>query len=367
MTQETPSGDKPTCILALQGGGAMGAYHIGALQALCEHRFDPDWISGISIGAINGAIMAGNPPETRLAKLEAFWETISRVALIPSFGDTATRTLRHILSFAQTLEFGQPGFFTPRLVNPWLAAPGVAATSYYDTAPLYATLDEVVDFARLNDQKTRLSVGATHVETGRLVFFDTAKMAGRFGPQHVVASCSLPPGFPATAIDGGNYWDGGCVSNSPLQAVIDDMPSGHVVVFIIDLWSASGAAPDTMAGVAWRAKQIRYASEVTGHLDWVATKLKLLRIMRRLGQPTTKPLPERVDLVHIIYHPGEDQIPSSDAEFSRGSLAMRRDAGLADMRVALAERPWLRPESADHLGCLVHRVTPAGVATLPAG
>lgn len=355
---------KAFCILVLQGGGAMGAYHIGAFQAMREHEFEPDWVCGISMGAINGAIIAGNAPEWRLEKLETFWEMISWPSPPMTPSCVQVEMLAHKLSFATTLLAGQPGFFTPRLVNPYFAAPGVAATSFYDTTPLYKTLAATIDFDRLNANRTRLSIGATDIETGTVTFFDTQKKTGRFGPEHVVASSSLPPGFPPTLIGGKYYWDGGCVSNSPLDAVQDDLPSGHTVIFIIDLWSAKGPPPHDMESVAWRAKQIRYASATPQHVDSLASKLNLRNALQWLGDPQgARPIP-RLDLVHIIYHPERDQIPSSDAEFSRTSIAERRLAGLADMRRTLAEKPWLRALNPGHLGCVVHRVTKDGVETL---
>jgi NTE family protein len=354
------AGTKPTCILVLQGGGAMGAYHIGAYQALREAAFEPDWICGISMGAINGAIIAGNAPAQRLDRLDNFWETISRPALLPGFGGTRMRRWEHRFSYAMALTLGQPGFFSPRPIDPYFAAPGIAATSFYDTDALKETLAQAVDFDRLNSGATRLSVGATDVETGKLIFFDTHRMAGRLGPAHVVASGSLPPGFPPTVIDGRCYWDGGCVSNSPLEAVRDDTPAGHAVVFVIDLWSASGPAPDTMMAAAWRAKQIRYASNTPTHVDALATKVNLRRALHLLEAPASKPSPQRLDIVHIVYHPDEDQIPASDAEFSRASIAARREAGLADMRQALIEQPWYRQPTTPHLGAMVHRVSGGG-------
>jgi NTE family protein len=360
----TPPAAKPACVLVLQGGGAMGAYHIGAFQALREAAFEPDWVCGISMGAINGAIIAGNVPGRRLEKLEAFWAAISRPSSIPAFGGIQLRTWEHNLSFARTVLLGQPGFFAPRLVSPYFAPPGTAATSFYDTAPLLETLDALVDFGRLNANTTRLSVAATDVETGVLTFFDTKHKAGRFGPEHVAASGSLPPGFPATQIDGRFYWDGGCVSNSPLEAVLDDTPPGHTVVFVIDLWSAKGPVPETMEAVAWRAKQIQYASNTPHHVEALATKVNLRHALQLLEDSHAVRSDQRFDLVHIIYHPEEDQIPSSDAEFSRASIAARRMAGLADMRRALAKQPWHHVQKPANVGCMVHRVTGDGVTTI---
>jgi NTE family protein len=364
MARASKPASKPTCVLVLQGGGAMGAYQIGALQALQEQDFAPDWVCGISIGAINGAIIAGNPAEQRIARLEAFWDAISRPCAIPEFGSTSLKIWQHTLSFTEALTLGQPGFFKPRPLNPYLAPPGIAATSFYDTSPLYKTLAAAVDFKCLNDGKTRLSVGATDVEKGEIKFFDTRdKSKGPLAAEHVVASGSLPPGFPPTLIDGRFYWDGGAVSNSPLEAVQDDMPPGHTVAFVIDLWSASGKPPDTMSAVTWRAKQIQYASRIRHHVDAVGTKVNLRYAMHRLGYETKPPV-ERLDLVHIIYQPGPDQIPASDAEFSRGSIAVRRAAGLADMRRALAAHPWYDVAKSDQAGCcMIHCVTGSGVST----
>ena len=365
MGLTTSAAAKPACILAMQGGGAMGAYHIGAYQALQEHSFTPDWISGISIGAFNGAIIAGNPPGQGLHKLEAFWSAISRPSLLPADGGVAVRTLEHLFSYAGALSLGQPNFFSPRPINPYFAPPGVAATSFYDTSPLLVTLPQFVDFAWLNAAGPRLSVGVTNVRTGHFSFFDSRGGTGPIGAEHVIASGSLPPGFPATQIGAELYWDGACVSNSPLEALASDPLPGHTVVFLLDLWSASGPAPETMAAVEWRVKQIRYATSTTHHVHALAAKLQLRQASRMLGDPEAASAGNRVNIVHIIYHPGADQISASDAEFSRGSIAERREAGLRDMRRALAEEPWQRTLHARHYGCAVHRVTKDGIETLP--
>ena len=367
---ETPAAAKPACVLVLQGGGALGAYHIGAYQALREARFEPDWICGTSVGAFNAAVIAGNPPDRRLERLTAFWDAISWPDILPPLSGIASRTWADTFSYVQALAFGQPGFFTPRPLNPYLAPPGVAATSFYDTAPLRPTLESVSDFDLLNRGATRLSVSATDVETGRLVFFDTKTIRGRLGPEHIIASGSLPPGFPATPIGGRLYWDGACVSNTPLEAVLDDPPPGHAVAFMIDLWSAGGPPPTTMDEVQWRAAQIQYASRIAHHVDSVATKVNLrhaTRLLREggLGAPEAAATAEqRLDIVHIIYQPGADQIPASAAEFSRPSIAERRAAGYADMRRALEGAPWRRTQKPAHLGCVVHRVAGGRITTL---
>ncbi len=366
---------KPTYVLVLQGGGALGAYHIGAYQALAEHGVPPDWVCGISIGAINAAVIAGNPPERRLARLEALWEAISWPALFEPTGGAALHALYNTASNAEALIFGQPNFFQPRPVNPFFAPPGVAATSFYDTAPLRSTLLRFAAFDLIKAKTTRLSLGATDIATGELRFFDNWQ--DEIGPEHVMASGALPPGFPPVQIGDRAYWDGGCVSNTPLEAVVQQPPAGHTVVFMVDLWSASGKPPRQMNDVLWRQKQIQYASRTAAHIDAVATRVKLGHALRRLRSSgaaasdaavpdDTALAADTLDIVHIVYHPGADQIPNSDAEFSRFSLRERRRAGYRDMTQALAASPWLAPPAPAHLGARVHRVTAAGVTTEPA-
>ena len=362
-------GARPTCVLVLQGGGALGPYHIGAYQALHEQRFAPDWVCGISIGAINAALIAGNAPERRLERLGAFWEAISWPELLPGVEALTAQRWLHTLSYAQALTWGQPGFFTPRPVNPYLASSGTGCDQLLRHRVRCMRPCGGSSISHLLNQaaSTRLTMGATDIETGALVFFDNHDTPGDLGPEHVVASGSLPPGFPPTPVGNRLYWDGGCVSNTPLEAVLDHVPSGHTVVFAIDLWSASGPPPTTMDEVQGRAKQILYASRTAHHIDSVATKLNLRHAMRTLGKdaPASADPAQRMDLVHIIYRPSEDQITASDAEFSRSSLAKRQNAGYADMRRALDAAPWHRAQQPSQLGCMVHRVTPEAVTTLP--
>jgi NTE family protein len=353
--------------LVLQGGGALGAYHIGCCEALEEAGYAPDWVSGISIGAINAAVIAGNEPGERISRLETLWNDISRDDAWGGWLTGGLRRLFNMGSAGEALLLGQPNFFTPRIPSPLLAPPGSpGATSFYDTSPLRATLLRLADFDRINRGATRLSLGATKVTTGELVFFDNRR--GRIGPEHVMASGSLPPGFPAVEADGELYWDGGCVSNTPLEAVLDDRPGGDVLVFMIDLWDAHGALPRTMDEVLWRQKQIQYASRTRQHIETVKAKLDLEKATRRLRRRGAAELADaavaddmiehvgHVDIVHVTYRPGADQVSQSDAEFSRASIADRRAAGLADMRKALAKAPWTGRERAENEAATIHRV-----------
>ena len=379
QSRSRPVREAPTVALMLQGGGALGAYHIGAYQALAEHNLHPDWVAGISIGAINAAIIAGNRPEQRVERLTALWEAISWPDLPTTLPLAGWQTLHNMASNAEALLFGQPNFFTPRPINPVLLPPvAPREVSFYDTTPMLFTLRRFADFSLINGRAIRLSLGATDIATGALEFFDNHRQT--IGPEHVLASCSLPPGFPATEVNGKLYWDGGCVSNTPLDAVVDEPGHPRLVVFVIDLWEAGGPAPQTINAVLWRAKQIQYASRIARHIDAVATKVNLRRAVRLLkaaGVPDVAGVPDdpllsdplltarRLDIVHMVYHPGEDQIPNSDAEFSRSSIAERREAGYRDMRVALAAEPWLRQEMPAHLGALVHRVERGRAVTRP--
>ncbi len=249
--------------LVLQGGGALGAYQAGVYEALAEAGIHPDWVAGISIGAINSALIAGNPPERRVDRLRAFWEGITTGwswfdwANVPK-GDAARKSLNQLYAgFA--LVAGAPGLFAPRYPPPWLYPPGNAnATSLYDTSRLRATLERLVDFDRLNAATTRLSIGAVNVRSGNFVYFDT--QTHTIGPEHIMASGALPPGFPPIEIEGEHYWDGGLVSNTPLQWVVESQPRLDTLAFQVDLWSARGELPRSLAEVSTRQKEIQYSS-----------------------------------------------------------------------------------------------------------
>ncbi|MGE3302617.1 MAG: patatin-like phospholipase family protein, partial [Hyphomonadaceae bacterium] len=253
--------------LVLQGGGALGAYQAGVYQALCEADIQPDWISGVSIGAVNAAIIAGNPVEKRVERLREFWRRITERpiwAFTPD-GDIF-RQARNAASSMMTASFGQPGFFSPRLLGPWFSAPGAAeATSYYDTAPLRETLCDLIDFDRLNSSAIRFSVGAVNVRTGNFVYFDNSHEP--IEPEHVMASGALPPAFPMVKIGTDHYWDGGIVSNTPLQYLLDHEDGLNAMVFQVDLFNARGNLPRDIHEVLARQKDIMYSSRTRHNTD----------------------------------------------------------------------------------------------------
>jgi NTE family protein len=253
--------------LLLQGGGALGSYQAGVYQALAEANLHPDWVAGISIGALNSAIIAGSAPGERVEKLRTFWREITVNPLLgytAAFGDLWTkgdfaRGLFNHMSAAIALLQGVANFFAPRYPAAWLHADGtLEAMSFYDTKPLKSTLERLIDFDRINSGETRLSVGAVNARTGNLVYFDNTTHT--IGPEHIMASGSLPPGFPAAVIEGEYYWDGGLISNTPLQWVVDYCPRQDTLAFQVDLWSAHGELARNLAEVATRQKEIQYSS-----------------------------------------------------------------------------------------------------------
>src|ERR1041385_615320 len=259
-------------VLVLQGGGALGSYQAGAFQALCRSGFEPEWIAGISIGAINAAIIAGNGAEKRVDHLKEFWEMVSSpVSWSPVTPGDRARSLFNETSAALIATFGVPGFFTPRLPPAPLWPPGSPQSqSYYDTAPLKKTLERLVDFDRINDLKTRLSVGAVGVTSGNFTYFDNVsfkKQGKKIGPEHIMASGALPPGFPSIEIDGEHFWDGGIASNTPLDYVLDEDTSNDLLIFQVDLFSARGPLPTTLLEAAEREKDIRFSSRTRMNTD----------------------------------------------------------------------------------------------------
>ena len=248
-------------VLVLQGGGALGAYQAGAFAALASAGFRPDWLTGVSIGAINSTLIAGNPPERRVERLTEFWDRVSAwEPFVPPPWLDPLRPWFNSLNFAGTASFGSPGFFTPRLVPPLLAPKGTAgALSIYSTAPLKATLEELADFDLINSKRVRLSLGAVSLRTGESVYFDNQNTV--ITPEHVMASGALPPGFPPVTIDGEVYLDGGIASNSPLAYVMEQNFRLSALIFQVDVFSGAGPLPEDLAQVQERVKDIQYASK----------------------------------------------------------------------------------------------------------
>ena len=345
--------------LVLQGGGALGSYQAGVFSALAEADYLPDWVAGISIGAINCAIIAGNPPETRVQNLRKFWEGITATgADWPMAGLGMFAPLRQMLGAQSALLLGQPGFFTPRTAVEWMSPK--KPVSYYDTQALKSTLESLVDFDRINAAEgPRLSVGAVNARTGRFAYFDSTKTTIR--PEHIMASGALPPGFPAVEIDGEQYWDGGIVSNTPLSHVLDSLPRRSRLIFQVDVFQAYGPVPTTLDEVVEREKDVRYASRTRMNTDVHADKHEVRHAINELIEllpPELANTPQarrlyrmgcvtQMDIVQLIYRPFARQGSQKDYEFSRATMDERWQEGRADARVTLEASPWLAPKSRD--------------------
>jgi NTE family protein len=353
-------------VLVLQGGGALGAYQAGVYEELMQTGHSPDWIAGISIGAINAAIIAGNPPERRVERLQTFWNLVSSQLLLGPIGmGEQARTYFNDGSALFAVLFGLPGFFQPRMPPAWAYPSGAPQSlSFYDTAPLRRTLTELVDFDLINAKKLRLSVGAVNIRNGNFVYFDNAKQD--ILPEHIMASSALPPGFPPVEIDGEYYWDGGLVSNTPLQYVLDEVPRPDMLIFQVDLFSARGPMPRSIFDVSEREKDIRYSSRTRLNTDVARREQALRRATHRLlaklpaslrDDPDAKFLraaecDAAVTIVHLIHRRKDYFTQSKDFEFSRHSIREHWKAGGDDLRRSFRHFAWQR------------RVKPADTVTI---
>jgi NTE family protein len=349
-------------IVVLQGGGALGAYQAGVYAGLEEAGMVVDWLAGVSIGGVNAALIAGNPPRRRVERLREFWDRSS--AHLPFSLPARLAMLRPHVNRAQAalvFAFGVPGFFVPRPVPPMFTREGtMSALSYYDTGALKATLEELVDFDFINSKQVRLSLGAVNVKTGHSQYFDNAKMELR--PEHVMASGALPPGFPPVNIDGELYWDGGIVSNSPLIYVEDEADRDDALVFQVDVFSAEGALPSNLDQVNERLKDIQYSSKSRFNSMHVKEREDLRgalhRVIERLPEALqSDPDVQRlkavstrgaVTLVHFINRHDTSSSQFKDTEFSRATVRELWDAGEDDVRQAIAHPEWRRLTDLGH-------------------
>ena len=345
---------KEQVVLVLQGGGALGAYQAGAYVELAKAGHLPGWVAGISIGSINAAIICGNKPELRAERLREFWDGVSaNLVGMPLANTAGARHIFNELAAAGVMAQGVPGFFRPRF--PWAGftwGGGMRGTSYYDTSPLRDTLLKLVDFVWLNDHGPRLSIGAVDVETGNFIYFDSTTT--RIGPEHIMASGALPPGFAAVEIGGRSYWDGGLVSNTPLQYVLENAGADPICVFQVDLFSARGEVPRTLAEVGQRQKDIQYSSRTRLTTD----RFSQLHDLRAAADRLAARLPDNlvtdpdlallraagpacpVTLVELIHRKESFEGASKDYEFSRLSMTQHWVAGEADVQKTFAHKAW---------------------------
>jgi NTE family protein len=323
----------------LQGGGALGAYQAGVYEALHEAGIEPDWVIGTSIGAINGALIAGNAAEDRLACLREFWR---RVAQDSPFA-TASIFMRGIEAFFRPRSLAFGGVY---------AQVGLDAASYYNTDPLRKTLSELVSLECLDAKRMRLTVGAVNVRTGAMRYFDSRDAA--LSINHVMASGALPPAFPAIRIEGEPYWDGGVYSNTPIEAVLDDKPRRDSVIFGVNVWQPSAAEPQSIWQVMGRQKDIQYASRADSHIARQRQIHRLRHVVRELTKLVPPAMQENADYKELaswgcgtIMHVVRLLAPTLDSEdylkdvdFTPSGIQMRWKAGLADTRRMIERAPW---------------------------
>jgi len=353
-----------TIALVLQGGGALGAYQAGIYEGLHEAGIVPNWIAGISIGAINSAIIAGNAPEHRVAKLKTFWDMICEPAygfsLPPAVEHTLftssvpVRTAFTTMQALSALVDGQKGFFVPRMPPPLpftSSTPGTA--SWYDTAPLKSTLERLCDFDRINSGETQVSVAAVNVGTGNFAYFDNRHTKLR--AEHFMASASLPPGFAATEIDGEYYWDGGLMSNTPLSEVVQASPRRDTLAFQVDLWSARGPVPTNLTDVQGRMKDIQYSSRTRLVTDMMQHSQRFRHVLREVlarvspehrDDPWCRLADElsssrRYNVFQLIYSDKEFDGNYKDYQFGLSAMQVHWKCGLRDIRDSLAQPGWL--------------------------
>lgn len=349
-------------VLVLQGGGALGAYQAGVYEGMSERGIAPDWVTGVSIGAVNGALIAGNPTGKRIERLREFWDRVSSGPLLSGMALTGgfepfdpLRAGLNRFSALAAATFGVPGFFTPRLPPPVFAPDGTpGALSLYDTSPLFDTLNELVDFDLLNAKKSmRLSIGTVQVASGNSVYFDSRDCDIR--AEHIVASGSLPPGFPAVTIDGKAYWDGGIVSNSPLWYVLDDREDISALIIQVDLFSARGDLPENLDQVLERAKDIQYSSKTRFNTRRGQDLENMHRALDRLLEKIPPELRADADyrllqkrighkrqiaIAHLINRRFGHSTNSKDYEFSRTTVRQLWQAGLEDVRRTCNHADW---------------------------
>jgi NTE family protein len=355
--------------LVLQGGGALGAYQVGVYQALHEAGLEPNWVCGVSIGAINSAIIAGNPPELRLERLRTFWDRITarKVWHYTPDGDIY-RKARNLASSMMTSTLGQPGFFKPHELNPWLSPAGAkTATSYYDTAPLRETLLELVDFDLINEARIHFAVGSVNVLTGNFLYFDNKKEV--IEPEHVMASGALPPALPMVKIGTDHFWDGGIVSNTPLQHLLDQDDRMNSLVFQVDLFSARGMLPRDIQEVLSRHKDIMYSSRTRHNTDVYERmnnlKADLYKALKKIPEDQLTEMERQtrdrlahmpgITILQLIYQQRAYEGDSKDYDFSGTSMREHWQSGLEDTRRTLKRKDWLAmPE--DGKGIVVHDV-----------
>lgn len=358
-------------VYLFHGGGAIGAYQAGVFEGLHNNGYKPDWVIGTSIGSVNSAIIAGNAPEKRTKKLRDFWASIS--TQIPPVPDTLNNTFmerwQHFLSASYTASFGQPNFFRPRPISPWFSIDSTPdKLSFYDTSEFRDTLMKYIDFDRINKKEVRLSMGSVRISSGSLVYFDNTKI--EITPEHVMASCALPPGFPAIKINNEYYWDGGVHSNTQINLLLCEGEAKRYLCFMVHLFDPCGTVPTNMDDVFKRQKEINYSSHHKEAIYVYRNIHNLRHAIRTLGKnlspnqlkdPEIKKLLGLGDgaIIHLVRFHCEGStadLSSKDFEFSSPSITAHIEDGCEDASKVLTNAPWNKPTDKD-VGLVLYEVS----------
>lgn len=363
-------------VLVLQGGGALGAYQVGVYEALHQTGVEPDWIVGTSIGAINAAIIAGSAPEERVDKLCEFWRRIEHGrflgAQLPNWFSAAARNMLAVTT-------GVPHFYQPMpaaFISPH-APLGPENAGYYSVDPLRETLAEFVDFDRINNGPMRLTVGASNVRTSEMTYFDSRDMP--IAIEHILASGALPPAFPAIRIGEDLYWDGGILSNTPVEVVFDDNPRRSSMVFAVHLWNPHGKEPETIWEVMNRQKDLQYSSRSAAHIK----RQRQLHKMRHIIAELAAMVPDaqrksnqfldlagygcttRMHVIRLLAPALDHEDHAKDIDFSPDGIRRRREAGFQHTMSTLRQAPW-RGEFDPTEGFVLHEACGGEMIETPA-
>jgi len=350
-----PSGLPGEVVLVLQGGGALGAYQVGVYRALHDAGIEPAWVIGTSIGAINAALIAGNAPDQRMERLDAFWQHVEKpLPMAGPIGWLGWPGMGNAMANMSTMINGIPGFFEPSMaaLRGTRASVGVESAAYYSTEPLRRTLAELVDFTALQNGPTRLTVGAVNACSGAMRYFDSRNET--LCVDHVLASGALPPAFPAVRIDGEPYWDGGIYSNTPIEAVLDDRPRRDSLIFAVNVWHQTAPEPASIWDVMGRTKDIQFASRADSHIARQKQIHRLRHVIRELTQrlpasrqadPVVKELSSwgcgtTMHVAHLLAPRLEGEDHTKDIDFTSAGVKARREAGYADTIKMIERAPW---------------------------
>lgn len=353
-------------VFFLQGGGALGAYQMGVCKKLLMNHYEPDWVIGTSIGSINAAIIAGNPPEKRIAQLEAFWDSIATPTALFDWmdNDGYWRKAQNMWSANMALTMGQPNFFAPRLVNPWFVEHSTPdLISFYDTQPLKQNLERLIDFDLINEKKVRLTLCAVKISDGTLAFLDNTREI--ITPEHIMASGALPPGFPAIKLHDQYYWDGGLSYVTPLSILFESNISGNVLCFMVDLFANREKEPHNMFDINIRKKDMQFSNHYRHMLHYFCEihhfRQALLELCESDPSLKSHPIFDKIqsnslfnlNIVRFHYRNSPNDLFSKDFEFSPKSLVERCNAGMADVENALQTHGWQKPPPPS-MGVVLH-------------